>query len=287
MCKLISCFLILSLASLAQGQESTSANDGEHVLRAASVEVNGIDLNYKLAGEGPPLLLLHGFSLAGTWWDSLVGDLATRNLLIIPDLPGHGRSTRHEGPYLFSQVARDLFSLLEHLHVDAFNAIGYSAGGIVLLHMGIQDPGRIEAMILISSTPGTSDEPRDIISEWPDLEDNSPALKEYWRQNHPGGDEQIRTLIDDLRNLGDPNENFEFTRDQLFEIEARTLIVVGDGDPLAPLDLALDLRQSILDSNIWVIPAQEHAPIWPDFGGSPHFRKIFPSVAHEFLHGTD
>ena len=287
MCKLISCFLLLSLAAFAQAQESSGANDGRHLVREAFVEVNKINLHYKLVGDGPPLLLLHGFSLAGAWWNPLIGDLATRNTLIIPDLPGHGRSTRHDGPYLFSQVARDLFALLDHLDIEAFNAIGYSVGVQILLHMSTQEPRRVNAMILMSSTPGTTDELREMVSTWPDLEDNSPALKEFWRRNHPGGDEQIRTLIDDMRSLGKDNGNVEFTGDQLIEIDARTLIVVGDGDPFAPLDLALDFRQALLDSHIWVIPAQGHTPIWPDFGGSSHFQKIFPSVANEFLHGTD
>jgi len=277
---------MMIFATVGQGQESVDSIEGTYPVQEFSVEVNGIDLHYRLVGEGSPVLLLHGFSLSGMWWNSLITDLAKENTLIIPDLPAHGRSSRHDGPYLYTQVAQDLFALMDHLHINEFNGIGHSAGGAILLHMGAQKPNRLKAMIVVSSAHRMSDEGRDILSEQPDLEDHSPAQRSYWQRIHPGGDKQIQSLIDSMRSLSKYSEN-ELTAGQLFEITARTLIVVGDGDAFAPLDLALELRQSILDSNLWVIPSQGHAPIWPDSGGSSDSRTIFPSIVNEFLHGSN
>jgi len=284
---LLALLVLLSPAVAAQGDEFASAKIGTYSLRASSIEVNGIDLHYRLLGEGPPLLLLHGFSVSGTWWNSLIEDFAETNTLIIPDLPAHGRSSRHDGPYLYAQVAQDLLALMDHLHFSEFNGIGHSAGGAILLHMGTQAPSRVRAMILVSSAHRMLDEARDILAKWPDLDDNIPELQEYWRRIHPDGDKQIYSLIEDMRTLSSYNGNVEFTADQLVEVTARTLIVVGDGDVFVPLDLALEMRQAIFDSNIWVVPSQGHSPIWPDWGGSSDFRAIFPSVANRFLHGAE
>jgi pimeloyl-ACP methyl ester carboxylesterase len=284
---LIALPVLLILATVAQGHNSEEADEGAYPLRESSVEINGIDLHYRLVGAGSPLLLLHGFSTTGTWWNSLIEDLATRNTLIIPDLPAHGRSSRHDGPYLYAQVAQDLFALMDHLDISEFNAIGHSAGGQILLHLATKNPSRVKAMILISSAHRIPDEARDILAQWPDLEDNPPALQEYWQRIHSGGDEQIRSIIKDARSLSNYNGNVEFTADQLIEISARTLIVVGDGDGFVPLNLALEMRQAIYDSNIWVIPSQGHSPIWPDMGGSSDFRTIFPSITNDFLHDSN
>lgn len=279
--------VLLILAPVALGQELSAANEGTYSLRESSVEVNGINLHYRVVGKGSPLLLLHGFSTTGAWWNSLIEDLATRNTLIIPDLPAHGRSSRHYGPYLFVQVAQDLFALMDHLDINEFNAIGHSAGGQILLHLATKKPSRVKSMILVSSAHRMSDEARDVLAQWPDIEDNPPALQEYWQRSHSGGDEQIRSLIRDLRRLSNYNENVEFTADQLIEITARTLIIVGDGDVFAPLNLALEMRQAIFDSSIWVVPSQAHSPIWPDWGGSSDARAIFPSIANDFLHDSN
>lgn len=279
--------VLLILATVAQGQDLAEASEGTLSVRKSSVVVNGIDLHYRLIGEGSPVLLLHGFSGAGSWWDSLIEDLAKQNTLIIPDLPAHGQSTGHDGPYLYSQVAQDLFALMDYLQIDNFNAIGYSSGGQILLHLATQEPSRVKAMILVSSIHRIPDEIRDILAQWPDLEDNPPSVQEYWQRTHPGGDDQIRSLIEDLRSLSSYNGNVEFAADQLADISARTLLVVGDSDVFVPLHLALEMRRAIYDSNIWVIPLQGHSAIWPDWGGSTDARAAFPSIANAFLNESN
>ncbi len=278
--------ILLGAVSVGHGQESGNSNQFGLPVQQSSIAVNGVDIYFKIIGDGPPILLLHGFSGTGSWWDSLIEELAEENTLIIPDLPAHGRSSAHEGSYEYRQVAQDLFDVLDRLDLRQFAAIGYSAGGQILLHMATQQPTRIESMVLISSIHRIPDDIRKVLSEWPSLEDNPPVVQEYWHRNHPGGEKQIRALIDAMRSLAEYNGNVEFTVADLSEIRARTLLILGDRDGFVPLDLATEMYNSIPEASLWIVPSQGHSVIWPDWGGSPDARGIFPTVARQFLNGS-
>ena len=92
---------------------------------------------YEVRGDGPPLLLLHGFFGSSGDWVHLfdVDALSKRWRLIMPDARGHGRSTNPSGLVTHRQAADDIRALLEHLAVDRFKAVGVSFGGNILLHL--------------------------------------------------------------------------------------------------------------------------------------------------------
>lgn len=252
-------------------------------VRHDSVEVNGLRLHYRMVGSGPPVLLLHGFTGGGDWWapflDALVGDYTA----IVPDLPGHGYSEGREGPYRYPYVAADLYGLMDELGYGRFRAIGYSAGGIILIHMATQQPGRIESMALLSAVHVLPEPVRPMLTNWPSFEDSPVEMQEYWLGIHPGGEPQVRGLLEWLRGLGEVRENMSFTPKQLSVIEARTLLVVGDRDEFVPLDLALEMYQAIPDAALWVVPQQGHSAVWPDWGGSAEAASVFPGVVTQFL----
>ncbi len=220
-----------------------------------------------MAGSGPPLLLLHGFSGAGSWWDPLLGDLSQEHTLIIPDLPLHGRSTGHPGPYLYRQVSAELFALLDHLGIDRVQAIGYSAGGAILLHMATQQPRRIKAMSLVSAAHTLTEPNREVLRTWPAFEAMPETTRTYWLGAHPGGEAQVRRLLEALRGMADESDNMSFTPEDLARIQARTLLIVGDRDALVPLELALEMHRAIPDAALWVVPGVGHSPVLPNWGG--------------------
>jgi pimeloyl-ACP methyl ester carboxylesterase len=254
-------------------------------LHSESVEVNGIRLHYRIGGSGPPLLLLHGFSGSGTWWDPLVAEFAESHTTIVPDLPGHGRSEGREGPYRYRDAASDLFGLLDHLGIENVRGMGYSAGGEVLLHMAIDRPERIETMALVAAAHTLPDEAVAALKEFPTFEENPPAYREYWLQNHPGGEPQVRSLLAAMRGLADVPENM-VGEEQLGRITAPTLLVVGDRDPFVPLEVVLRTFRALPQAELWVVPGQEHSAVWPDWGGSQAAGEIFPGVVIGFLQGA-
>ena len=226
------------------------------------------------------LLLLHGFSGAGAWWDPLLEDLAEDHTLIIRDLPLHGRSTGRPGPYRFEDVAADLYALMDELGIGRFRAAGYSGGGIALMHMLTQQPNRIESAVLLSA-PGVLTEAQ--ILAFPSFEDHPARVHDSWLEIHPGGEAQVRKLIAAFHGLTDVGAAVNVTPEQLSTIEARTLLVVGDRDPVVPLELALEMYRAIPIAAIWVVPGEGHSPVMPDWGGSPEARRIFPDVVRECL----
>jgi pimeloyl-ACP methyl ester carboxylesterase len=272
-----SVLVIAGLASLlaSEGLVAQSAS-----LRADSVEVNGTQLHYLAGGEGPPLLLLHGFTGAGVWWDPLLERLAEDYTTIVPDLPGHGRSGAGPDPYRFDEVAMDVYALMDKLGLDRFRAIGYSGGAIVLLHMATQEPGRIEAMAVVAA-PHVHSSSR--ILAFPPFEDHSARVHEFWREAHPGGEAQVRRLIASFHGLSEYLEDIDVPPEELSTIEARTLIVIGDRDPSVPVPLALEMYQAIPNAALWIIPMQGHSAIWPDWGGSAEAASIFPAVVGRLL----
>jgi pimeloyl-ACP methyl ester carboxylesterase len=76
------------------------------------VEINGVDLHYEMAGDGEPLLWLHGFMGAGPDWKYIFKEPPVGFRLIAPDLRGHGASTNPSGEFSFRQAANDVKELL-------------------------------------------------------------------------------------------------------------------------------------------------------------------------------
>src|SRR5688572_22428705 len=105
-----------------------------------TADVNGLHLSYRDSGDGPPLLLLHGFIGSGDDWQHVFAEPIAGFRIIAPDLRGHGRSTNPSGVFRFADVARDMFALLDHLDIDRITAIGMSAGANTLVHMATQQP---------------------------------------------------------------------------------------------------------------------------------------------------
>lgn len=110
------------------------------------------------AGGAGPVVLLHGFPLAGRMWDELVAALADRYHLIVPDLRGHGASEAPEGPYEMADHAADVLALLDRLGVQQAVPIGLSMGGYITMQLLAREPERIRAAVL-ADTMGSADAP--------------------------------------------------------------------------------------------------------------------------------
>lgn len=226
-----------------------------------TAQVNGIGLYYEVHGEGAPLLLLHGFTgCGGDWIHAGREQLVGRYRLIIPDARGHGRSTNPQRTVTHRQCALDTLALLDQLGIERCKAIGMSMGGNTLLHMATLRPELFEALVLVSATPYFPEQARRIMGQTPP----SPP-PEQWallRERHKLGDEQILALWEQQRAFKDSYDDMNFTPPSLSRIQARTLIVYGDRDPLYPVELGVELYRAIPRSALWVVPMGGHGPIF-------------------------
>ena len=250
------------------------------------VDINGIRLHYRIVGTGPALLLIHGFTWTGEWWDPLLPALARDYRVIVIDLPGHGRSTSHPGPWSYRQVASDMYALLDRLGVQRVRAIGHSAGGNTLVHMATQQPARMEAMVLIAGGHRLVNSARKYVRETGVYEALSDSSRAAHLRVQPGGEAQVRSLLNTMRGVADDYEDMSFTSERLSQIRARTLLVWGDRDPYYPLEVAIELYQAIPNAALWVVPVQEHFPLWPEWGGSAAAAREFPVLVTRFLNDS-
>jgi pimeloyl-ACP methyl ester carboxylesterase len=141
------------------------------------ISINNFQMYYEIGGDGPPLVLFHGFGGSGKFWDRHSADLMKHYRLIIPDLRGHGRSTNPINQFTHQQSALDVFELLNNLKIDQFKAMGYSTGGMTLIHMATQQPDRVEAMVLIGATSYFPDQAREIMRQTSQI----VSLRRKWK----------------------------------------------------------------------------------------------------------
>lgn len=229
--------------------------------KGKTVSINGMDMYYETYGQGEPLVLLHGFFQTCQSWNPMISDFSKDFLLIIPDLRGHGHSTNPSNEFTHRQSALDVFSLLEHLDIDQFKAMGISTGGMTLLHMATQQPDRIKNMVLIGATTYFPEQARAIMDKYT-IESRSERNWDSMRKKHKIGDDQIKALWTQFRNFKDNYDDMNFTSTDLSTIVANTLIVHGDRDSFFPVSIPIQMYTGIPNAYLWIVPKGGHLPIY-------------------------
>jgi pimeloyl-ACP methyl ester carboxylesterase len=228
------------------------------------MSLNGFQMYYEVRGTGEPLLLLHGGLGIGSDWLHVFPSDPAGYRMIVPDLRGHGRSTSAPGEFTFRRCAEDVAGLLDHLGIARVKAIGMSMGAKTLLHLGTMDPGRVEAMVLVSATPYFPESLRAAAAQFTkaSFDRLTEVEREALRKRHVHGDDQILKLYEMTQSFATSYHDMAFTPPLLRTITARTLIVHGDSDPYYPVELAIELFRGIPQSALWVVPYGGHGPIF-------------------------
>jgi 3-oxoadipate enol-lactonase len=110
-----------------------------------------VKLHYSEAGQGTPVVLLHGFPLSSVLWHKQQRQLSDLSRVITPDLRGHGQSPARPGVYEMETLARDVLALLDSLHIRKAAILGHSMGGYVALAAWKLAAERFLALGLIDS----------------------------------------------------------------------------------------------------------------------------------------
>ncbi|MSQ35812.1 MAG: 2-succinyl-6-hydroxy-2,4-cyclohexadiene-1-carboxylate synthase [Dehalococcoidia bacterium] len=120
---------------------------------------SGIALHAEVTGQGPPLVLLHGFTGSGAGWAPLVAELGGAWTTIAVDIVGHGASDAPDelDHYRMPRAAADLVALLRALGHERATWLGYSLGARVALHVAALHPEATAALIVEGGNPGIRD----------------------------------------------------------------------------------------------------------------------------------
>jgi haloacetate dehalogenase len=122
--------------------------------RACSIDAGDTTIHVSLAGEGPAVLLLHGFPETSAMWRDIAPILARRCTVVCADLPGYGASgcppsTDDHRPYSKRAMAGALAAAMTALGFERFAVAGHDRGGRVAYRLALDHPGRVERVAVL------------------------------------------------------------------------------------------------------------------------------------------
>jgi pimeloyl-ACP methyl ester carboxylesterase len=115
------------------------------------IELHGRRVIYRVAGSGPPIVLIHGMLNSSSHWRAVALNLASDFTVVAPDLIGHGDSAAPRGDYSLGAHAASIRDLLAATGIERATIVGHSLGGGVAMQFFYQFPQRVERLVLISS----------------------------------------------------------------------------------------------------------------------------------------
>jgi pimeloyl-[acyl-carrier protein] methyl ester esterase len=237
-------------------------------------------LHVESVGQGPPLVLLHGWALHSGLWGPLVPRLARRFRVHAVDLPGHGHSAAVE-PYTLDAVTEAVAASTADIH-EPLTVLGWSLGGIVAMHWALAAPQRVARLVLVCTTPCFA-----AGADWPHgmeratLARFGDELRVAWRQTllrflslQVQGSEHGRAALaamrHDLFTRGEPAPVvLAHALDALGSIDLRqrvpmlaqpTRIIAGERDALTPAGASAWLAGALPQATLRTIPGAGHAP---------------------------
>jgi pimeloyl-ACP methyl ester carboxylesterase len=230
-----------------------------------TIDRNGVKIYYEVHGEGPPLILTHGYSSTSAMWQAQVGALSKNHKLVLWDMRGHGRSDYPEDPAAYSEALTvgDIAALLDEIGARTAIIGGLSLGGYMSLAFYRAHPERVAALLIIDTGPGFKKD--DAREAW-----NKRAFDTAERLERDGlavlqsaSQERATVSHRDATGLARAARGMLTQRDArvielLPDIKAPSLIVVGADD--TPFLAASDyMAAKIPGAKKMVIPAAGHA----------------------------
>ena len=123
--------------------------------RTQNIQTEGATLHVRVGGQGPAVVLLHGFGDTGDMWAPLAADLARDHTVVVPDLRGMGLSSRPPGGYDKRTQAADIRSVLTTLGIDRAAVVGHDIGTMVAYAYAARYPEKTEKLVVMDApVPG-------------------------------------------------------------------------------------------------------------------------------------
>jgi pimeloyl-ACP methyl ester carboxylesterase len=208
--------------------------------------VNGIKIYYETYGSGEPLLLLHGNSSSIISFKSQLSALSKKYRVIAVDTRGQGNSGDDGRLYTYDLFAEDMNALLDHLHIDSANIVGWSDGGNTGLIMAMKYPAKVKKLITMGANVFIDNT---VVESWV-FKELSKQLKELESDTSAWGKNRAR-LINML--LTEPRHSFN----ELKAIQCPVLVMAGEKDVIRP-EHTRQIAAHITKSTLLIVPKETH-----------------------------
>jgi pimeloyl-ACP methyl ester carboxylesterase len=138
------------------------ARKSTQAIRSRFANVNGTRLRYLAAGQGDPVVLLHGYAETSHMWLPLIPKLADRHTVIAVDLRGAGQSATPQDGYTKAAMAQDIHALTQKLGYKQIRIVGHDIGLMVAYAFAAQYPSEVDRIVLMDAfLPG--------VGQWRDV----------------------------------------------------------------------------------------------------------------------
>jgi pimeloyl-ACP methyl ester carboxylesterase len=222
--------------------------------QSADAAVNGISLHYIRMGNGPPVVLLHGGLANADYWGNQIKALTPHHTVIAVDSRGHGRSTRDNRPYGYDLMADDVVALLDTLHIQAADIVGWSDGAIIGLDLAIRHPERIKKVFAFAANTLTSGVQQGV-------EKNPTFARFIERAGHEYAQlsatpKEYDAFVKQISHMWDSEPNW--TESQLRSIHAPVWVVDGDHDEAIKRAHTEYIAATIPGAGLLILPNVSH-----------------------------
>jgi 3-oxoadipate enol-lactonase len=206
---------------------------------------DGVALDVTDTGRGPGLMLVHGFGGAKEDFADHLDVLSARHRVVTFDHRGHGESDKpsHASDYSLDRMADDVLAVADRLDFDTFRLLGHSMGGMVSRRVVLAQPARIDALVLMDTSPGP------IPSLDPELAELAAIVM------LEQGKEVLKPMLDEAATLESPAHlRLLAERPELVEYEERNWLA------LSPVMWATMLREIVHQPDQLALLAGVHCP---------------------------
>lgn len=235
-----------------------------------TILINNLKVNYKIAGGGPAVLVLHGWNGSSGSWINVSKILSEEGFKVIcPDFPGFGKSKTPLKPWNVSDYTNWLLDFINFLNLEKFFIVAHSFGGRVAIKFTIQCSEKVKSLILCDSA-GIK----------PKMELKTKII--FWSAKIGNAVFTSKPLVrfkDGIQNLfylflrhkdyvkaeGTMKETIKLVIQEdllplLSQIKTKTLIIWGGKDKLVPVKYAHIFKKNIENSELKILPKLGHSP---------------------------
>jgi 3-oxoadipate enol-lactonase len=241
----------------------------------ATATINSAEIYYEDAGQGFPLLFLHGLTFDNRMWTDQVAALSKKYRCVSMDFRGHGRSSTSDSEYSLEQFVEDVHGLMKELGIEQAHVAGLSMGGMVAMRLALAHPEVVRSLMLLDTSARPEQAERA-----PQYETMARIAREqgpeaimqgvipifFSQAFSEGQPEKLEAFKEQFRSLnpeGVYRATLAVTRrrdicEDIKSIRVPTLIIVGEQDLATPVFEAETIHRQIAGSRLEKIAGAGH-----------------------------